>query len=379
MKIAIFETEHFEVTHTLIRLFDQPGNQLTVFVYEKSYHQLQFLFKEDMSKYNWIIKTGNESRYRFMRRLYKTAKKEQYDLLYLNTIADNHILYGALVLLLKKIRIVMTIHDINGFFTYIPSLNIKRLLRYTGKRMLVKYVNEFNVIAASMAVLLKDKLPAGKKVHCLPGGVYNTTAGSATTLAAKSTIQIIVPGTVDYRRRDYGLLFQLLAITNRQSLPVTITLLGGFDEQYGREIHEQCRQYATQHNNLLFYDTAIVDQPEFDRVMTAAHLVWVPSMRDVVINDGVTETYGVSICSGNIFDIIRFAKPFIAPAGLITEQFIDPSCLRYTKVEDIVAHLQHLYNHPDTYHRLHDKAVAASLEYTVDKVRARNKDLFELA
>ena len=378
MKIAIFETEHFEVTHTLIRLFDYPGNQLTIFVYEKSYRQLQFLFREEISKYNWIIKTGNESKYSFIHQLYKTAKREQYDLLYFNTIADNHILYAVLVSLLKKTRIVMTIHDINGFFTYVPSLSIKRLLRYMGKRMLVKNVNEFNVITASMAVLLKDKLPAGKKVHCLPGGVYDKTTNSTTTLAAKATIQIVVPGTIDYRRRDYNLLFQLLAIANQQSLPVTITLLGGFDEQYGTGIREQCRQYATQHINLQFYDTAVVDQPEFDRVMAAAHLVCIPSMREAVINDGVTETYGISICSGNIFDIVRFAKPFIAPVHLATEPALKNSYLQYTSTDDIIAHLGDLLSHPDKYRQLSNHAVAASMEYTVYKVRARNKDLFGL-
>lgn len=376
MKIAIFETGHFEVANTLVRLFDNSSNTITLFVYKSAYEQLQFLLKDRFSHYNWIVKEDNESARQFIYRMYKAAKKEKFDLLYLDTVADNFIFYALFVKLLGRTRTVVTIHDINGHFTYKPSLSIKRLFRFIGKRMLVRNVKEFNVIAAAMANQLKQKLPPGKKVYNLPGAVFynevNRTIGGEL-----KTVRIVVPGSVDYRRRDYTIIFRLLEKINGLSLPVTITLLGGFDPVYGNHILEKCRQYAGHARNLAFYETDMVEQPEFDRVMTEASIVCIPSHMDVVINDGVKETYGISICSGGIFDVVRFAKPFIIPQDLTVDDRLNASCLRYINVDDIVAHLQKLLSHPGEYAHLREQAHHASMEYTVDKVRERNADLFK--
>ena len=43
MHVGIFETDHFEAAYPVIRLFDNGENDITIFVYEKSYRQLQFL------------------------------------------------------------------------------------------------------------------------------------------------------------------------------------------------------------------------------------------------------------------------------------------------------------------------------------------------
>src|SRR5690349_14473321 len=102
MKVVIFDTEHFEVTFAVIRFFDNGKNDITIYIFEKSYHQLIYLLKADAEKYTWVVKNETVSKYRFMVRLYEGVSKNRPDLLYLNTVPDNFIFYAFLVRLLPK-------------------------------------------------------------------------------------------------------------------------------------------------------------------------------------------------------------------------------------------------------------------------------------
>ena len=53
MKVAIIEKGHFEVAHTLISLFDNGINNITVFTDQETLHQLTFLLNGKSDRYNW--------------------------------------------------------------------------------------------------------------------------------------------------------------------------------------------------------------------------------------------------------------------------------------------------------------------------------------
>jgi hypothetical protein len=375
MRIGIFETDHFEGAYPIIRLFDNGTNEITIFTYEEPYRQFQFLFGAQIHRYQWVIKEKDTSKYQFMRRLYRETKSRRIDLLYMNTITDNHLFYAWLIRRLGNTRIITTLHDINSYFHFKPAFNLRRWVRYIGKRWFIKTVQEFNVVSDTMVDHLKSKLPPHKKVYSLPGAVYEMTTPPVSLLT--NTIQIVVPGTVDGRRRNYEIVFELLDACNQQAIPVLIILLGGFYGDYGQMILEKGRLYAQQHSNLLFYDAKVVDQPEFDRVMNEAHLVFTPTVINTILFDGIVETYGQSISSGNLFDIIKHAKPFIAPAALTIPDRLKSSCVPYHSIDDIVAFLKKIMHNGDLFNRLTKNAEQNSLQYTIEKVRERNRAVLE--
>src|SRR5688500_480776 len=114
MQIGIFETVHFEGAYPVIKLFDNGTNKITIFSYENSFRQFQHLFKDSMTNYSWVVKESSESRLHFILRVYKHSRKANFDILYFNTISDNHIVYAFMILLLRKTRIILTLHDINN-------------------------------------------------------------------------------------------------------------------------------------------------------------------------------------------------------------------------------------------------------------------------
>ncbi len=133
MRTAIFETDHFEVAHTLIRLFQLPPNELTVFSYSSSWQQLQ-LMPGIGQEVKWVIKEESESKAAFIFKMYRLAKKERIELLYLETVTDNFIFYAWLVKALPDVKIILTIHDINSFFYYKYNGTLRRWLRNAGKK-----------------------------------------------------------------------------------------------------------------------------------------------------------------------------------------------------------------------------------------------------
>ncbi|HKP31380.1 MAG TPA: hypothetical protein VJT83_01585 [Chitinophagaceae bacterium] len=372
MNVAIFETEHYEGSYPVIRLFDTGRNNITIFTNEVCHRQFQFLFGTDMNRYTWVVQTSNQTKYDFIYFLGKEVKKRNIDLLWLNTVSNNHIVYATMLASLGNLRTILTIHDINGYFTFVPAFNLKRFVRYIGKRRLIRRVNEFNVVGNAMVNHLKKKLPPEKKVYNIPGCVFEPISYVKNELKDAQAINIVVPGSLDVRRRNYAQVFELLDQLSSKNIKVNVTLLGGFNSEYGQWIKDEINLYTDDADDLTVFWNEIVDQPLFDKTMNEAHFVFLPSVQNTILFDGVTETYGESICSGNIFDVIKHARPAIIPSFLNIPPELESSSLRYFAVEEICELLQ-----ATNYEDIAQKAFSNSMHFTAEALRERNPGLFE--
>ncbi len=226
-----------------------------------------------------------------------------------------------------------------------------------------------------MQSYLQRLLPSGKTVRYIPGAFFDN-ANYNLPAAPLLPFRIVVPGSVDNRRRDYTLVFALLEICRVQHIPVQITLLGGFHAEHGAEILKQCREYGKENKNLHWFEEQVVDHPLFNRVMQEAHFILAPCVIHTVIADEIAEVYGESLSSGNIGDIIRFARPAIIPVALKTGKEISQVACRYTSVNDIAEQLKLLRDDPDKYLIFQEAALKGSGEFTLEKIRAQHPDLF---
>jgi hypothetical protein len=376
MKIAIFETDHFEGSYPVIKLFDNNKNDITIFTYSPAYKQFQYLFSAAPTKYTWIVKPDKTSKYTFIRAMFREIRKRKIAVVYLNTISDNFFFYALMIFLLCNTRVIVTMHSVNSYFEYKKSFSLRRIIRYIGRKMLVSVVKEFNVVGMTMVKHLENKLPPGKKVYCVPGAVFEEGSCIQARPAAGDHITIVIPGSIDDRRRNYEPAFTLLHLSEQSKIPVSITFLGRFYSDYGKRILEKCKAMQLEYTRLNYYEDDTVGQPEFDRVINEASFVFIPSVINTVIEDGVTDVYGTSICSGNLFDIIKHAKPFIIPEQLKIDPFLESSCFRYRTAEDIAAFISLIHKNPESYLVLQQKALEASRNYTIEKVRERNATLF---
>ena len=365
MRIAIFETEHFEAAYPLIRLFDNGENELTIFAYPAAKQQLEYMLKDDTGKYHWIVKEEGQSRISFINTIQKEVKKRKIELLYLNTVTDNFIFYAKMVASIDA-RVILTVHTINSFFETKEKYRPRKLATAVGKSLLCFFIREYNVLSQAMVPVLRHRLGRNKKVHNIPGGVFEGVA-IQPRYSLQNPVHFVIPGSIDSKRRDYEKAFELLSLLQKESIAVKLTFLGRFCGEYGQIILAKSKTC----DNLSYYNENEVDQPEFDRVLQSADFIFTPSVVHTIIDNGVKETYGVTISSGNIADVIRHARPFIIPQSLTVDPQLDNSSVRYANVEDIVSFIKSAIEDPEIYERLSQAALKASEEYTVEKLRER--------
>ncbi|WEK34469.1 MAG: hypothetical protein P0Y53_18435 [Candidatus Pseudobacter hemicellulosilyticus] len=376
MRIGLFETDHFEVTHTLLRLFDNGTHELTLFVYDYSWRQLQYLLEEQPARnLSVIVRAPEESRRQFIARMQQETGQRQLDLLLLNTVADNYLHYAAMVSKLRPRRILLTLHDIHQFLDTPPGLSLRSWASYLGKRWLLKNIQELNVLAAPMQTYLQQRLPA-KTIHLLPGAFFEGTSYREPAMPVEQLLRLVVPGSVDPRRRDYEQVFTLLEAARVKGFAIEITLLGAFTGEEGANLLQRCQDYAAKYDNLKFFGKETVHQSRFDQLMQEAHLVFTPSVIHTRMEGKVEEVYGLSITSGNLADCIRYARPWLIPAALQTPEDREPAIIRYTAPDDLPGLLKSLQEEPARYAALLQRALTVSRTYTLENIRQQNPDLF---
>lgn len=376
MRVAIFETEHFEAAYPLIRLFDTGENEIFIFSYPSAYRQLQFLLCDTADKYHWIVKKQSQSKISFINIIYKEVKQNKIELLFLNTISDNFIFYSLLMRRLKNVRVILTLHMINNLFETKWKLSLRRLIRNIGKKMLVKSIKEFNVLSETMLPQLREKLPSSKTIHCIPGAIFENSSLQKNPPELSTPIRIVIPGSIDSKRRNYDSAFELLHLANNENIIIEVIFLGRFHGDYGKKILLKCKNWNLANTNLKFYEEGTIDQQEFDEILQNADFIFTPSVINTIIDDDVKEVYGETISSGNVSDVIRHAKPFIIPRQLQIDHYLEKSCIRYSQVEDILNILVSFRNNPALYGEITNSALTSSQNYSIEKVVARNKSIF---
>ncbi|RYY55587.1 MAG: hypothetical protein EOO09_09940 [Chitinophagaceae bacterium] len=368
-KLVIFDTEHFEVLATLLRLFESGGHVITVYTDEGSFHQLRFNTRY-LESVHWEIRKANESRRAFISRFARQLRLSTPDLLFISSAPDNHALLAWKLRRLKEMPVLLTLHDINSYFRTPSGWSLKSLVRAAGKKMLYRRADALHVLSGQQRRYLLSDLQVRKNVLVIPGAVHEPRVRPDFT----RPLRIVVAGSVDDRRRDYSQVFRLLEVTAASGAELSVTLLGGFSPDHGTRIRERCEAWSRNHTNLRFYDQPVVDQPEFDRVLADSHFLWTPLQPGLVLEYGITEEYGRSISSGNTGDMIRMGCPVILPSGLPMDEAHPAGSIRYATVEDLAAQLASLNS--ILYNNMADAASAAAADYSVTNVVNANLPLF---
>jgi hypothetical protein len=359
MQLAIYESEHFSTAYALIRLFDLPGNTITIFTNEATSERLHEMLASRASSYQWVLQQGNESNRQFIRKMYTSIKLSNPDVFIFGTLSHNYLLHALLMRTSPVQRFLLTVHEVNSLFRSRLRWGIRKTGNFIGKKLLTRSVKEYVSILETLLPAIRDCVPPDKKIHSLSGAVFE---GDHTNTPIQQPIKIVVPGTIEQSRRDYKQVIGLLDAAKAIGLQLEITLSGTAKEQIQQ-------QGIITHNGT-------VSQPEFDRQMREAHFIFAPVVLNTISPDGVPEIYGPTKVSGNVLDIIRFAKPAFVPRHLALPTNLEPACISYGSVDEIVMHLKKIIDDPAIYAALQHSALESSQNYTVEKIRAANPELF---
>lgn len=370
MHILIFETTHFEAAYPLIRLFDVPGNQISIFCEEQTSRQLQWLLHDDASRFQWTIQSPGTSRRHFIAQLKQYIQTRQVDWLWLNTVSDNFILFAGLRKQLPALRMTVTLHALRSYIAPPLSLNLRRVVRVWGKKKMRARFTEYNVLSPLLLPFAQQHLPL-TTIHTVPGGIFEEEKYAP---APAGLLRLVVPGSVDIRRRDYGFIYQLLQQAELAGLRLHISLAGG-PGKGGTEWISRFRRFHGEYAQISCFEEH-VEQPQFDKLIREAQFILHPSVLDTVLEDGAAESYGSTVYSGNFSDAIRHARPLIVPATLPVDPFIQSSVISYTDCAGLLDLLIQLHEHPRQAERYQQWALEVSRLFTAEAIRPRFPLLF---
>ncbi|MFN9709910.1 MAG: hypothetical protein ACK55K_00695 [Bacteroidota bacterium] len=371
MNVGIYELEHFESVYPLIRLYDERSNVIFLFVSPLVYNALYPKLTDSSADIKWVVKSDNQRIRSFLFKIFFQSKKIKLDKIFLHTVSNNHIFFVFFILLWSDPKkIYITIHEVRDFLFPRLSFNPKKIIYYLGKRMLYFISHHFVTISESTHNFLKKTIRNNISTYWIPGGIFEEKFYHMPDNPS-SCIRLVVPGSLDYNRRNYNDVFDFLLKAKEVNLPVEVYLLGGYLDKEGYSIIQKCQALSIDYPHLFFYDCEFISFDLFEEIMHKAHFIWAPSASYTMSINGVEEIYGISKVSGNIFDAIRYARPIIIPDTLNIDSFQHLSAFKYKNVNDIVSLLMDIVHEPNSYKIWVDKSLEVSGYYTIKNLRIR--------
>ncbi len=372
MHIAIYETVHFENIATLLRLFDTNGNRITVFCDEQAY-SLAAVNIPHPKKFTWILRNSATSRRQFVRQLFSQFKNDTPDIFYINTLSDNFISLTRLLRRYPQVRSIATLHALNAYFSPQLKFNLRRIVRVAGKWILRRTIKEYSIQSSVLLPAARKWMDPRIPIHVVPGAVYLPHALYESTL---QPLHLVVPGSVDERRRNYEQLNAWLLQVDKKKIALKITFLGATASEFGKHMLQIWQSLKLINIKLHYFDTDMVPQETYNQVLEEADFIFNPSVVETVLEDGAVEIYGQTVNSGVFADAIRYAKPLIIPAAIQIDPILHPCSFRYDQLNDISDLLQSIHTDPKRYLNWIHAAQESAEHFTVEQIRYKNPELF---
>ena len=349
IKIGIVELHyHEEYIHTLLKIFP---DDTTLFITDKVYKNLH---PKDKMVAN--IQVCNRQP---IKKFINNINTEDFDYIFVNTIQPSMVDIPKWKNFNPKCPSILTIHNINAWSEHGP--HFKKNILHTADSFVASFysnriINKFtylNVVNESLLLSANKKFP-DKDIFSIPFSVANDTVKTDE----KKTIDFVIPGTVDSRRRDYETVLDVFDVLQRDYKNIRLILLG------------KCDQNIKQKNVITF--NKYVSKVEYDEYLRNSDFIITSSHPSTSTVNTATEIYGLTK-SPNIFEAIKWRKPLIIPREIPVPKSIIKSTILYDNYEELYEQMHHYVKYSDERDKIKDIAYQNSDYYTVENVKRRIK------
>lgn len=197
-----------------------------------------------------------------------------------------------------------------------------------------KFLNQFDYFITNSPVLsntLSKKSP--KKIFVIPFN-FNNSEKKILKEKTLSKINILIPGVVDQKRRDYITLLKNLFIYF-ESYPnsnIQIELLGKL--RNNSKIISLINKVNNKKRNAIIYYTKFIDDEKFnDRIMKSQIIF--SNLKKNINKQGINEVYGLTKESGISFIIAKYSKPAILPKWQKVFSQNEDQIIKYNRLSEI--------------------------------------------
>jgi len=330
MKIAIYETVHIECAIPLAILLKGSGYSVTFYVHETMKTDIQHaLTDHDYAGFEWVY-LSDQPFFSLYRLLNGQINARQYDLFWLNTNDSKHLAFAALKLKYPRMKMAINVHEVNNFFRPRFTLYPKQVLRLISKKLLSTMADVFIVNTRQMKENIVRRSLTRKQSYVMTP-VFYSPATIDRPFTSPDTLYVVIPGSVDCRRKDYMIVLHAwgkFIEAKDPQIDATLILAGNYT-LHGAAIAAACQQNPVLKETVRLFEKDIPEQ-DFQQILANATILLSPQHRITSTSDYTTEEYGVTKTSGNIQDAIRHAKPIVVPGFLQIFEEISSSAIRYS-------------------------------------------------
>jgi len=359
MKIVIidFGKSHHEYIETQLKIFRKDDVSIVTSDFMKENINKDIAMSPNFS---WKTKDGTRNAIEIFD-LIKLLNKTRPDYVFINTLQNDWFKYAVIALsIYKSIKIVLTIHNINSYFERPVIFSIKNYYKLFLKILVFKRANIYNVYGEKLKQYLKTKVKK-KEILTIPFQLCDLDE-HVLKKQSDNSFKIVVPGTVNMRRRDYTMIENLLEYDDISTSNIEIILLGRPREEAGKNFVERNSE-----NKKLKVYMEFVTSEEFHYQMSNADIILAPLIENIRF-DGVTEYYGLSKEGGASFLAIKYQLPLIIPKYIEPMTEIESSTIQYEDVLDLREILCCLIRQ-ESYSSYYCEAITNSKKFELSVVR----------
>lgn len=264
--------------------------------------------------------------------------------------------FHYLVLLLSKVKFVVTIHNLNAWFSIGSQVTfrgrVKAVIRSAWKKRSSAYV----VNSQNMFDYASFNQFTTKNIEVIPFSLRQKSLEWLKNSDESSGFTIVYPGMVSLKRKNYDLFLRLA----KDNPSISFVLLGKLvDNEGGQEVVKKIDSSGLL--NVVTYDR-YVSQEEFDTVMRRADLIF-SSVNVDYCYDGVSEKYGETKDSGISYLMLEYALPLIVNSGFRNFKSLDVATLYYDDYDILFERIKALIKSRELYAEMQAKIVRARDDY----------------
>lgn len=367
MKIAIYETIHLDWVLPLCELFCLRQDEiwfLTNAAFEKT---LIDVLQHQYTRFNWHYISADAPVLLHWKKMNAFFSITSFDCIILNSVEARHLLvYTALRK--QNNRVLVNVHDVNNFFKPSFGPGFRQMIKTAGKKLLAKRADAFVVNAKFMKDYIELHNLSTKPFFWLAPVIEKARP---PILSDCFPLKIVIPGSVDARRRDYATALNAIEkLAQSEIQAVKVFVAGRPVGTYGRMIIERIKQL--QRNGVAIeYSNTEIEERRFQELIAGSNLILSPLQIHTSIHDNIPEQYGTTKASGNLYDAIRHGKPLVIPEGLVVPNEIKSSCLFYKNEQELYEALLQLMHNSSQLMQKMQQAYVNSKQFSLQNATQR--------
>jgi len=365
MKIGIIDTDHYFYIYSLVRLFGNGDNEITIYATPKIYKRCREDLKE-RADIKYVVQEKNESWSEFLYKNTGKINESGFTYFFILPIYHSYKAHYKFVSQLKTFNILV-VFNLNGWMNP-PLAKLKWFWRSWYKRKILDRVDFIAIDEHFHDHAIK--LGCTKPIIHIPSSLFDPEFVSGRE-SIHGPVKFIVPGSIDRQRRNYDMVLAAISILLKETSDFKVVLLGDPIGEYGKSIQAKVKLINEKAGKpiIKIYENEYNDLG-FQKEIVSGHIMIAPIIPEFTL-DGITEIYGISKSTGSCFDILAFAIPGVFPSWLSVNAKFNSSTVRYENETDLSKIMADFIQHPEKIEKLRAEALENSSYYSVDNVRLR--------